>query len=53
MIDADDAERRASGSFWKLDRHGGLCEDGVDVVDGDGIVWVGGLHWLLAMSILD
>lgn len=48
MIDADDAKRRTSRSFWKLDCHGRFGEDSVDTVDRDGVVWIGGLSTTLA-----
>lgn len=42
MIDTDDGQGRAV-TIWKLDRYCRVREDGVDIVDGDGVVWVRGV----------
>ena len=43
MVDADDAEGQAVAALGQRDGDGGLAEGGVDVVDGDGVVRVGGV----------
>jgi hypothetical protein len=43
VVDANHAERQVIAALGKLDRHGGFAEGGVDVVDGDRVVRVGGV----------
>ena len=43
MVNADDAEGQVVAALGKRDGHCGLGEGGVDVVDGDGVVGVGGV----------
>jgi len=43
VIDADDAEWQTVAAFGQSDGHCRLAECGVDVVDGDGVVGVGGV----------
>jgi hypothetical protein len=43
VVDADDAEWQVVAALGERDRHGRFAEGGVDVVDGDGVVGVGGV----------
>jgi hypothetical protein len=43
VIDADDAEWQVVAALGELHGHCGLAEGGVDVVDGDRVVRVGGV----------
>jgi hypothetical protein len=43
VIDADHAEGQTVAALGKRNRHGRLAEGGVDVVDGDRVVGVGGV----------
>lgn len=43
MVDADDAQRQTVAALGESHGHCGLGEGGVDVVDGDGVVRVGGV----------
>jgi hypothetical protein len=43
VIDADDAEWQVVAALGELHGHGGFAESGVDVVDGDRVVRVGGV----------
>ena len=43
MIDANDAQRQVVAALGKLYGPGRLAESGVDVVDGDGVMRVGGV----------
>lgn len=43
VVDADDAERQIVAALGERHRHRGLGEGRVDVVDGDGVVGVGGV----------
>ena len=43
VVDADDAQRQAVAALGEGNGNCGLAEGGVDVVDGDGVVGVGGV----------
>lgn len=43
VVDADHAQRQTVAALGKRDRHCGLAESGVDVVDGDRVVRIGGV----------
>ena len=43
VVDADDAQRQTVAALGESHGHCGLRECGVDVVDGDGVVGVGGV----------
>jgi hypothetical protein len=43
VVNADHAEGQTVAAFGKRNRHGRLAESGVDVVDGDRVVRVGGV----------
>jgi hypothetical protein len=43
VVDADDAQRQTVAALRERHWHCGLAEGGVDVVDGDGVVRVGGV----------
>ena len=43
VVDADDTERQVVAALRERDGHGRFAEGGVDVVDGDRVVGVGGV----------
>jgi extradiol dioxygenase family protein len=43
VVDADDAERQVVATLGERHRHGRLAEGGVDVVNGDRVVGIGGV----------
>jgi hypothetical protein len=43
VVDADDTERQFVAALGERDGHGRFAEGGVDVVDGDRVVGVGGV----------
>lgn len=50
MVDADHAERRTLASWRQGHGDGGLVEGGRDVVNGDGVVGVSAVHWLVILA---
>lgn len=41
MVDADHGQRQVGVTKWHIDRHGWLLKDRGDVINRDGVVWIG------------